>query len=166
MTQQIIRSAMNALNHYERLIATNPKEERKGATMLHPTAVPSASKLERQRRSIYKPWVARASGLPWDRTAHGRSTLKGLRLPITLCPHGTDATLSGLPGPARALTQGRRLRANPGLNDRTALGFTGGDAAPLLHSNLAVVRPRAVRSTQTLSRGWGLAPARSATSRA
>ena len=71
MTQQIIRSAMNALNHYERLIATNPKEERKGATMLHPTAVPSASKLERQRRSIYKPWVARASGLPWESEHRG-----------------------------------------------------------------------------------------------
>ena len=118
MTKPAVPTAVDALNHYESLIETNPMAERKGAPMLHPPVVPSASKVERQRRSIYKPRVDRASGLPWERSPCDRSTLKGLRLPIPPRLHGTDATLSGLLGHAPTLTQGRRQRANPGLYDR------------------------------------------------
>src|SRR6059036_3955603 len=85
--------------------------------------VMSATDGERQRRSISQPGVARASGLPWDCMPHARSTLKGLHLPASVRPHGTDATLSGLAGLGRALTQGRRWRANPWLIDGIPLGF-------------------------------------------
>src|SRR5437867_122170 len=88
--------------------------------------VMSATDGERQRRSISQPRVGRASGLPWDCMPHARSTLKGLHLPASVRPHGTDATLSGpLSGLAglRALTQGRRWRANPGLIDGIPSGF-------------------------------------------
>ena len=88
--------------------------------------VMSATDGERQRRSISQPRVGRASGLPWDCMPHARSTLKGLHLPASVRPHGTDATLSGpLSGLAglRALTQGRRWRANPGLYEGIPLGF-------------------------------------------
>src|SRR5216117_2470765 len=88
-----------------------------------PTVPPTRS-AERQRRSISQPRVARASGLPWDRIPHARSTLKGLHLFAPPRPHLMDATLSGLTGLAWALTQGRRLRANPGLYDGIPLGFT------------------------------------------
>src|SRR5881628_1972210 len=83
----------------------------------------SATDAERQRRSISQPRVARASGLPWDRIPHSRSTLKGLHLFASSHAQRTDATLSGLAGLGRALTQGRRWRANPGLIDGIPLGF-------------------------------------------
>jgi len=86
-------------------------------------AVMSATDAERQRRSISQPRVGRASGLPWDRNPRGGSTLKGLHPSTAPHPHHTDATLSGLAGLGRTLTQGRRWRANPGLIDGIPLGF-------------------------------------------
>jgi len=100
-------------------------------------AVISATEAERQRRSIPQPRVARVSGLPWDRTPHGFSTLKGLHLSFAPLPHRTDATLSGLIRLGRALTQGRRWRANPGLDDGIPLGFS--TKGPLQASVLPVL---------------------------
>ncbi len=95
-------------------------------------AVMSAHNAERQRRSISQPRVARVSGLPWDRTPHVLSTLKGLHLSASPSSDCTDATLSGLAGLGRALTQGRRLRANPGLYDGIPLGFTNESASKVM----------------------------------
>src|SRR6266542_3751864 len=88
------------------VMAVRPRAERSTVT-----AVALAPESERQRRSIFQPRVARASGLPWDHAPDGLNPERVASRPVG------DATLSGLAGRGRPLPQGRRVRANPGLND-------------------------------------------------